>query len=236
MPFTIIAEACTGCSACEKRCPTGAISGESKKVYFIEPGAVHRLRRLRRDLPRRSDHDQPRRDHPRAQARRASGRRGASGQLQRMRRVRRRMPIRMHLAVAGKQRGLSRQGAGQRKDLRRMPAMRRGLRMGRYLHNAHRAESGIPRSRSAIRVARKRPEASSTLPGLNVQEPALGSALCFRCAAIAMLFAHRDAPLSRSRRIGAELPRFLPKLPARDSRLRSCKWRRRNATRRSRSI
>jgi NAD-dependent dihydropyrimidine dehydrogenase PreA subunit len=37
MPFTIIAESCTGCSACEKRCPTGAISGESKKVYFIEP-------------------------------------------------------------------------------------------------------------------------------------------------------------------------------------------------------
>ena len=38
MPFTIIAESCTGCSACEKRCPTGAISGISKKVYFIEPG------------------------------------------------------------------------------------------------------------------------------------------------------------------------------------------------------
>jgi ferredoxin len=37
MPFEIIAEACTGCSACEKRCPTGAISGESKRVYFIEP-------------------------------------------------------------------------------------------------------------------------------------------------------------------------------------------------------
>lgn len=37
MPFTIVAENCTGCSACEKRCPTGAISGESKRVYFIEP-------------------------------------------------------------------------------------------------------------------------------------------------------------------------------------------------------
>ena len=36
MPFTIIAENCTGCSACEKRCPTGAISGLSKKVYYIE--------------------------------------------------------------------------------------------------------------------------------------------------------------------------------------------------------
>jgi len=37
MPYEIIAENCTGCSACEKRCPTGAISGISKKVYFIEP-------------------------------------------------------------------------------------------------------------------------------------------------------------------------------------------------------
>lgn len=37
MPFTIVAENCTGCSACEKRCPTKAISGESKKAYFIEP-------------------------------------------------------------------------------------------------------------------------------------------------------------------------------------------------------
>ncbi len=37
MPFTIVAEDCTGCSACEKRCPTKAISGESKKAYFIEP-------------------------------------------------------------------------------------------------------------------------------------------------------------------------------------------------------
>ena len=36
MAFTIIAENCTGCSACEKRCPTGAISGISKKVYYIE--------------------------------------------------------------------------------------------------------------------------------------------------------------------------------------------------------
>ncbi len=37
MPFTIFAQSCTGCSACEKRCPTGAISGDPKKVYFIEP-------------------------------------------------------------------------------------------------------------------------------------------------------------------------------------------------------
>ena len=36
MPFTIIAEACTGCSACEKRCPTKAITGDPKKSYYIE--------------------------------------------------------------------------------------------------------------------------------------------------------------------------------------------------------
>lgn len=36
MPFFIIAENCTGCSACEQRCPTRAISGEAKKAYFIE--------------------------------------------------------------------------------------------------------------------------------------------------------------------------------------------------------
>jgi electron transport complex protein RnfB len=38
MPFFIIAENCTGCSACEQRCPTRAISGDPKKAYFIEPG------------------------------------------------------------------------------------------------------------------------------------------------------------------------------------------------------
>ena len=37
MPFTIVAENCTGCTACEKRCPTKAISGDPRKVYFIEP-------------------------------------------------------------------------------------------------------------------------------------------------------------------------------------------------------
>src|ERR1700721_2806897 len=36
MPFESIAENCPGCSPCEKRCPTGAISGLSKKVYYIE--------------------------------------------------------------------------------------------------------------------------------------------------------------------------------------------------------
>src|SRR5216117_1722746 len=38
MPFTIVAENCTGCTACEKRCPTRAISGELKKAFLIEPG------------------------------------------------------------------------------------------------------------------------------------------------------------------------------------------------------
>ncbi|MBI1813662.1 MAG: 4Fe-4S binding protein [Deltaproteobacteria bacterium] len=37
MPFTIIAEDCTGCTACEQRCPTKAISGAPRMVYFIEP-------------------------------------------------------------------------------------------------------------------------------------------------------------------------------------------------------
>src|SRR5213593_332439 len=37
MPFTIVAENCTGCTACEKRCPTHAISGDPKKAFFIEP-------------------------------------------------------------------------------------------------------------------------------------------------------------------------------------------------------
>lgn len=34
--FTIDPEVCTGCTACVKVCPTGAISGEKKKVHFID--------------------------------------------------------------------------------------------------------------------------------------------------------------------------------------------------------
>jgi NADH-quinone oxidoreductase subunit F len=34
--FTIDAEKCTGCRVCAKKCPTGAISGEKKKVHVID--------------------------------------------------------------------------------------------------------------------------------------------------------------------------------------------------------
>ena len=37
MPYTII-DSCTGCSACERRCPTRAIHGIKKDVYYIDPG------------------------------------------------------------------------------------------------------------------------------------------------------------------------------------------------------
>src|SRR6202030_1833490 len=122
---------------------------------------VHRLRRVRGDLPRRRNHEQSRRDYTRAQARRAPGRRRPSRQLQRMRRVRRRLPVRLHLAVAGKHGGLPRQGAGQRKDLRRMPALRRGLRMGRNLHHAVRPEGGVPEF-ARVRAPRGRRSLVST--------------------------------------------------------------------------
>jgi NAD-dependent dihydropyrimidine dehydrogenase PreA subunit len=36
MPYTII-DACTGCSACESRCPTRAIHGVKKELYYIDP-------------------------------------------------------------------------------------------------------------------------------------------------------------------------------------------------------
>ncbi len=57
-----------GCTACEKRCPTRAISGDPKKAFFIEPSALHRLRRLRRDLPRRGDPRHLRQRHQGAEA------------------------------------------------------------------------------------------------------------------------------------------------------------------------
>ena len=45
---------CKGCTACAKKCPVGAISGEKKKAARHRPGQVHRVRRLRRRLQARS--------------------------------------------------------------------------------------------------------------------------------------------------------------------------------------
>ncbi len=36
MPHTILEETCIGCSACERVCPTSAISGEPKDPYYID--------------------------------------------------------------------------------------------------------------------------------------------------------------------------------------------------------
>jgi formate hydrogenlyase subunit 6/NADH:ubiquinone oxidoreductase subunit I len=36
MAFRIV-ETCTGCTACEKRCPTNAITGERKELFVIDP-------------------------------------------------------------------------------------------------------------------------------------------------------------------------------------------------------
>jgi len=36
MPYTIT-ENCTGCTACMKRCPTDAITGERKLLHVIDP-------------------------------------------------------------------------------------------------------------------------------------------------------------------------------------------------------
>src|SRR5277367_4135215 len=127
-----------------------------------------------------------------------------------MRRVCRRMPVRLHLAVAGEHRGLSRQSAGQRKDLRRMPAMRRGMRMGRYLHNAHRPESGVPRvawlsERRGSGLRRVR------TPRTDAPEPALRSALCFlkgalAVAAIATILATLHTPAASAADAGPLAP------------------------------
>src|SRR5690349_19014608 len=106
-----------------------------------------------------------------------------------MRRVHRRVPVRMHYAIAGEQRGLSRQGAGQREDLRRMPAVRRGLRMGWYLHNAHRAEGGIPRGAGLFRCRRGSRLSSSAALEARAQEPARGPALLLEAAGVIVVIA-----------------------------------------------
>src|SRR5208282_3101283 len=154
MPFEIIAENCTGCSACEKRCPTGAISGLSKKVYYIEAAMCIDCGACGVICP----DDAIMNNH---------------GEMTHvLKRAER--PV----AVAGEHGGLSRQSAGQRKDLRRMPALRRGLRMGRNLHHAVRPEGGVselarlrePRGRR--RLTRSRAPAEKRL-----SEPAAWPAL-----------------------------------------------------------
>ena len=100
MPFTIVAENCTGCTACEKRCPTKAISGDPKKAYYIEAtlcidcGAcgvicpdeaiLDTYGNVTKVLKRQ---ERPIADRP-------------PGQLQRLRRLHRRLPVRLHLPVA----------------------------------------------------------------------------------------------------------------------------------------
>ncbi|MBN2842115.1 MAG: 4Fe-4S binding protein [Sedimentisphaerales bacterium] len=33
----MLADKCKGCSACAKKCPVGAITGEIKKPYYLDP-------------------------------------------------------------------------------------------------------------------------------------------------------------------------------------------------------
>jgi NAD-dependent dihydropyrimidine dehydrogenase PreA subunit len=37
MAFEIIPELCIGCTACAKRCPVTCITGESKRIHWIDP-------------------------------------------------------------------------------------------------------------------------------------------------------------------------------------------------------
>ena len=54
MSYSII-ETCIGCTACTKRCPTNAITGERNQLHVIDPYALHRLRRVWPRLPAGSD-------------------------------------------------------------------------------------------------------------------------------------------------------------------------------------
>ena len=37
MAFEIIAELCIGCTACGNKCPVSCITGESKRLHWIDP-------------------------------------------------------------------------------------------------------------------------------------------------------------------------------------------------------
>ena len=42
--YSVVADACTGCGACKKKCPADAISGEPKAVHEMNPDSrLHRL-------------------------------------------------------------------------------------------------------------------------------------------------------------------------------------------------
>ena len=71
-----------------------------KKALLHRADALHRLRRVRRDLPRRGHPRHLRQRHQGAEAPGASDRDRPPGQLQRLRRLHRRLPVRLHLAVA----------------------------------------------------------------------------------------------------------------------------------------
>src|SRR6266481_1244342 len=97
-----------------------------------------------------------------------------------MRRVRGRLPVRLYFAVAKQHGGVSWQGAGQREDLRWMPALRRGLRMGRNLYHAVRTEGGVPEfDRLLEHRERRRLTESRTLAAGKSSELAEWPAPCF---------------------------------------------------------
>src|SRR5262249_10466373 len=88
-----------------------------------------------------------------------------------------------------------------------MPAVRRGLRMGRYLHNAHRRKRSLPR------IARLPERRGSGLirarsPRTELSEPATRSALCFLHAALAATLL--SSLLIHSRLAEAAGPKSLP--------------------------
>jgi ferredoxin len=51
LTYTIDPNKCKGCTLCAKKCPTEAIIGAPKSPHYIDPGQVHRLRRVPGGLP-----------------------------------------------------------------------------------------------------------------------------------------------------------------------------------------